>query len=110
MNWFKQLFSRRRLYNDLSEEIQAHLEEKIEELVATGMPRKEATAAARREFGSVTLIEEDSRQVWQWPSIENFLMVIRFGLCVLRKNPGFPPRAVLTFALGIGANTAIFSV
>jgi hypothetical protein len=86
MNWFKQLFSRRRLYDDLSEEIQAHLEEKIEELVASGMPRKEAAAAARREFGNVTLIEEDSREVWQWPSIKDFLMDLRFGLRMLVKN------------------------
>ena len=55
MNWLKQLFSRRRLYNDLSDEMQQHLEEKIEELVATGMSKKEATAAARREFGNLTL-------------------------------------------------------
>src|SRR2546430_13340067 len=84
--WLKQLFSRRRLYGELSEEIREHLEKKIEELVARGMSRKEATYAARREFGNVTLTEEDSRDVWRWPSVEEFLADIRYGLRALRDR------------------------
>jgi putative ABC transport system permease protein len=110
MNLLMQLFSRRRLYNDLSDEIRQHLEEKIEELVATGMPRKEATAAARRAFGNLTLIEDDSRQVWRWRSVEQFFSDVRFGLRGLRRNSGFAAVAILTFALGISSITAIYSV
>jgi predicted permease len=110
MNWVKQLFSRRRLYGDLSEEILEHLEEKIEELVAGGMPRKEAAAAARREFGNVTLTEEDSRAVWRWVAMEDSVMDVRFGARMLRKNPGFAAVAIVTLALGIAANSTIFSM
>ena len=110
MMWLKQLFSRRRLYSNLSEEIQEHLEEKIEELVAGGMSRKEATYAARREFGNVRLTEEDSRAVWRWAVMEDFFMDVRFGARMLRKNPGFAAIAIVTLALGIAANSTIFSM
>jgi predicted permease len=110
MNWWGQMSSRRRMYRELSEEIRAHLEQKIEELVANGIPRQEAAAAARREFGNVTLTEEDGREAWRWPRLEDFLLDVRHGLRALRHNPVFTIIALLTIAIGIGANTAVFSV
>src|SRR5579872_3833053 len=74
------------------------------------MSREEAIFSARREFGNVGLIEEDCREVWAWPSVEDFLFDIRYGLRSLRRSPLFAVVALLTIAIGIAANAAVFSV
>jgi predicted permease len=109
MGWLRQLFTRRRRYNELSESIREHLEEKIADLTDHGMTREQAEQAARRDFGNVTVIEERSREVWQWPTLEAILADLRFALRQLRKAPGFALTAILVVALGIAASVSIFA-
>ena len=110
MKWLVQLLSRNRRYDDLSVSIQEHIEERTEELIDEGMPRKDAEQKARREFGNVTLIAERSREVWQWRAIESVASDLKFAFRRLGKSPGFAVTVILTLAIGIGANTAVFSV
>ena len=110
MNFFSRLFRSRQINSDLSAELRAHLDEKVAEFVASGMPRREAELAARRQFGNSTLLEERSREVWRWRLIENLGADIRFALRMFRKNPAFAVVAIVTLALGIGANTAMYTI
>jgi predicted permease len=110
MTWFKQLFTRRRRYDELHESIREHLEEKIEDLMEDGMSREKAEQTARRQFGNVKLIEERSREVWQPPAWESYWANIKFAVRQLLRNPGFTVTVIFTLALSIGANTAIFSI
>jgi predicted permease len=110
MNWIRQFLTRGRIYRDLSEEIEQHLTEKIETLVAGGMSREEAEHRAKREFGNVTRIEERGREAWMWPMLESVVADARFAIRQLRKDSGFAMVTILTLALGIGATTAIFSL
>src|SRR6185437_7164267 len=96
---FRRKHSRNQLTADLSEEMQQHLEEKVEALIAEGMPREDAIHAARRAFGNATLIEQRSREVWMWPLIESIWADVHSGLRQLLKAPGMALLAILTLAL-----------
>ena len=110
MPWLKQLLTRRRRYDELSESIREHLDEKIADLMDRGMAREQAEQAARREFGNVTLIEQRSREVWQWPTLESLWAHTKYALRRLRRAPLFTAIALITLAVAVGANTVIFSV
>ena len=110
MQWWKRIIGRKGLYSELSREIQEHLDEKIEELVRGGMSRADAIHAARREFGNVTLVQEDSRRIWRWSWLDQIFNDVCYALRALRRSSAFALASILTLALGIGANTALFSV
>jgi predicted permease len=110
MNGTPRIFRRRKLYDDLSDEIRQHIEERAEQLMCEGMGADEAARAARRAFGNRALLEERSREVWQWPTLESIGADVRFALRQLRRSPGFTITVVLTLALAIGANAVVFAV
>ncbi len=116
MRWYyklplrlRSIFHKKRAELDLSEELQFHLQNQIDEYVAQGMNPKEARHAALRSLGGIEQAKEECRDARKVNLIENFLQDVRFGLRLLRRSPGFSLLAILCLTLGIGANAAVFS-
>src|SRR5690242_4192596 len=106
LRWWLQ---RRRKEEELREELQFHLAQEIEEQQAEGLRADEAARAARRDLGNATLVREDARAFWSWLLLEQLAQDVRYGIRGMLKNRTFTALAALSLALGIGANTAIYS-
>jgi hypothetical protein len=110
MSWLDSLTRRRRMRRDLAEEIDSHIEERIADLMESGVPEPDARHRARREFGNATRMAEEGRAVWTWTWLEQLAQDLRYSLRTLRRAPAFTVVAILSLACGIGGNTAVFSL
>ena len=104
------LFGRLRRAKELDEELRAHLAIEAQQRMEAGEGPDAARVAAQRDLGNVLLIKETTREIWGWNWLENLGQDLRYGLRMLRKNPGFAVTAVLSLALGVGTASGVFAV
>src|SRR5579863_8893522 len=108
-NKLKWLAHRRHKEDELKEELRFHLEEEAEERQAGGLAQDQARRAALRDLGNLTLVQENTRAAWMWVYLEQLVQDCRYALRTMVANKTFSALAILSLALGIGANTAIYS-
>jgi putative ABC transport system permease protein len=110
MSWLERFRVRRSAERDLAEEMHQHLEEKIQELVGRGIPLEDASAQARREFGDIALLQEQSRDVWRSALFGDLLSDVRYTCRFLRRSKMFAAASIVTIAVAIAANAAVFTI
>ena len=104
------LFRKKQVEKEMDEELRGYLDAAVKEKMRSGMNREQALRAARVEMGSVDAVKEEIRSAGWEATLETFWQDVRYGLRQLKRNPGFTVVVVITLALGIGANSTVFSV